>query len=89
MVWVCVSIKMHGLGEICAAVSDVADADTDVGWPMVTTGFLGLGKLISTYRSVGSDVVILGEAPTGDILSIGSSDCNSIWSWCDVAGPAP
>lgn len=56
------SIKAHGLKDNEATVPDYANAEPKCGETIVTTGFLGLGKLMSTYRTVGSDVFLLGKA---------------------------
>lgn len=53
--------KTHNLGENEACVSDGALSMTDCGEPAVTTGYLGLGKLMPTNTSGSPDAFISGE----------------------------
>lgn len=56
------AIKCHG----DAAVSCESDTETDDGEPSAPAGFLGRGKIIISWSSVGPELSISGYSHTGD-----------------------
>lgn len=55
----------------------------------MATGLLGLGKLMPSYVSVGTTILIVGNATPCGVNSVWPSDVDCIKSCCSVPGPAP
>lgn len=86
---VCESIKCASSFDCEPMTSEGALPVTVDGDVSVTAGVLGLGKLISSLSSVGSDSLILGDASSGGCLSGGSDEDGCVRSCGESAGPAP
>lgn len=57
------SCKLHGSGMLAEAEASYgSDSWSVVGEPVVSTGFLGLGKIMSSNSSGSSDWLILGDS---------------------------
>lgn len=69
--------KKHGDGPF---VANDASSDAVDGEPTTSAGFLGRGKLMSSWTTAGPEDTILGDTATGGIWANDKvlCDCNSL-----------
>lgn len=76
-------------GLSLSATSNDALPDTFGVGPIVTAGFLGVGKILPPHAPLGPDRFDLGWAATGGIdTHVPDEEC-CLWPTCGYTGPAP
>lgn len=83
------AIKIHKTGEAETKVADETGPGTDKGEPAATAGLSGVGKMMTSNTSGGTDIVMLGMTHADNADTIKPNENESIKHCCDDAGPAP
>lgn len=81
--------KLHGLGDVEACVSDGVSPLAECGESVAASGVLGVGKMMVSNTSGGTDMVMLGCAMADGCDAMVESELESAEHCCVDAGPAP